>query len=170
MKNKTLIRLLVATALLILAVPAVGSAQLYNRGRVNDRARYDRDNRREDRRELRDALARLDNASARLETDVAATRGRRVPDGLLWVGNRDNNAVVEIRDFRRAVRQLRNASDGGRDLRGSYDEVRVVLDRGVRLDRYLRLRTGSTDVDADLSQIRSSLHLIADAYDMRVPY
>jgi hypothetical protein len=32
------------------------------------------------------------------------------------------------------------------------------------------LRTGSTDVDADLSQIRSSLHLIADAYDMRVPY
>jgi hypothetical protein len=166
MRNRILIRLLAATALLILAAPVVGSAQFYNRGQVNDRERYGRS----DRRDFQDAIARLDNASARLENDVATTRGRRALGGLLWVGNKDNTAVAEVRDFRRAVRQLRDASDRGRDLRRSYDEARVVLDRGVRLDRYLRLRTGSTDVDADLSQIRSSLHIIADAYNLRMPY
>ena len=49
------------------------------------------------------------------------------------------------------------------------DEAQMVLDRGAQLDRYLRLRTGSTNVDADLAEIRSNLHVIADAYglDMR---
>jgi hypothetical protein len=88
----------------------------------------------------------------------------------LWIGNTDNTAIAEVRDFRRAIRQLRNASAGGRDLSGSYDEARMVLDRGVQLDRYLRLRTGSTAVDYDLSELRSNLNLIANAYDLRMPY
>jgi hypothetical protein len=46
----------------------------------------------------------------------------------------------------------------------------MVLNRGVQLDRYLRLRTGSTSVDADLSDLRSSLHILADAYGLNVPY
>ena len=46
----------------------------------------------------------------------------------------------------------------------------MVVDQGVQLDRYLRLRTGSTNVDADLSDIRSNLHIIADAYNLRIPY
>ena len=163
MRNKILIRLLVAAALLILAFPVVAAAQSYNRGN-NDR--YDRF----DRRDVRDAIARLDNSSARLQNDVNIPRGRRVLGGLLWVGSTDNAAITEVRDFRHAIGQLRNASDGGRDLRNSYDEARMVLERGVQLDRYLRLRTGSTNVDADLSEIRSSLHIIADAYGMRMPY
>ena len=163
MRNKILIRLLMATALLILAFPVVASAQFYNR---SNRDRYDRS----DRRDVRDAIVRLDNSSARLENEVSIPRGRRVLGGLMWVGNTDNAAIAEVRDFRRAVRQLRYASGGGRDLRNSYDEARMVLDRGVQLDRYLRLRTGSTNVDADLSEIRSNLHVIADAYDMRMPY
>jgi hypothetical protein len=68
------------------------------------------------------------------------------------------------------VRQLRRASAGGRDLSGSYDEARNVIDQGMRLDRYLRLRTGRTDVDEELAQIRSSLHVIAEAYDMSIRY
>ena len=81
----------------------------------------------------------------------------------------DNNALVEVRDFRQAVRELRRISRGGSDLDNSMDEAQMVLDRGVQLDRYLRLRTGSTNVDADLAEIRSNLHVIADAYglDMR---
>ena len=90
--------------------------------------------------------------------------------GLLWVGEDNSASIAEVRDFRRAVRELRMASGGGRDLRSSYDQARMVLDRGVQLDRDLRLRSGRTTVDADLSEIRSSLHIIADAYDLRMPY
>ena len=159
MRNKILIRLLMATTLLLLAFPVVGSAQFYNRDR------YDRN----DRRDVHDAIVRLDNSSARLESDLSYSRGRRVL-GVFWVSNSDPNAVAQVRDFRRAVRQLRNASNGGRDLRGSYDEAQMVLDRGVQLDRYLRLRTGQPSVDADLAEIRSNLNLIANAYDLRMRY
>jgi hypothetical protein len=122
-----------------------------------------------DRRQLRQAINRLDNSAARLESDVNVTRGRRVL-GVFWVGSTDNSAVAQVRDFRRAVRQLRNASDNGRDLRDGYDEARMVLDRGIQLDRYLRLRTGSARVDADLSELRSNLQLLAEAYDLRLTY
>jgi len=144
-----------ATALLIFAIPVVASAQNY------DRYRYDRGA----RGDVRDAIQQLDNASVRLENDLSRTRGRRVL-GLFWVTNTDSAAVAQVRDFRSAVRQLRGASANGRDLRGSYDEAQVVVDQGMQLDRYLRLRTGRTDVDFELSEIRSSVHVIAEAYGM----
>jgi len=140
----------------------VASAQFYRSDRGYG---YDRD----DRRDVRDAIFRLDNSSTRLENDLNYAPGRRVL-GIFQFRTIDNTAIAEVRDFRRAVRQLRYASAGGRDLRDSYDEARMVLDRGVQLDRYLRLRTGSTSVDADLSEIRSNLHVIADAYGLSMPY
>ena len=76
--------------------------------------------------------------------------------------------MVEARDFRSAVRDLRRSLRGDFDLNDSQDEARVVLDRGIQLDRYLRLRTGSTSVDSDLADIRSSLHVIADAYGLNM--
>jgi hypothetical protein len=159
MRNKILIRLLMATALLILAFPVVASAQFYNRDR------YDRN----DRRDVRDAIMRLNNASARLESDLNYMGRRRVL-GIFTLTTSDPTAIAEVQEFRRAVRELRIASNNGRDLSGTYNEARMVLDRGVQLDRYLRLRTGSTSVDADLSEIRSNLHVIADAYNLRIPY
>ena len=161
MRNKVLIRILMATALLILAIPVVASAQIYNRSYEDDRYN-DRD--------VRDAIARLDNSSARLENDLNYGRSRPVFGGLFWVRTGvDTNAVAEVRDFRQAVRELRRSSRSGFDLDNSMDEAQMVLDRGAQLDRYLRLRTGSTNVDADLAEIRSNLHVIADAYglDMR---
>src|SRR5258708_381755 len=139
MKNKILIRLLMVTTLLILAIPVVASAQFYHLGG------YDRN----DWRDVHDAIVRLDNSSARLESDLSYQRGRRVL-GVFWVSNTDPNAAAQVRDFRRAVRQLRNASAGGRDLSSSYDEAQMVIDRGVQLDRYLRLRPGQATLDADL--------------------
>jgi hypothetical protein len=166
MQKNFLIRLALAIALLMFAIPVVASAQI----RIYERDRYDRSDR-YDRGALRSALAQLENSSARLENDLSATRGRRVLGGLFWVTSpRDTNAIAEVRDFRIAVRQLRRASAGGRDLGRSYDEARNVIDQGMRLDRYLRLRTGRTDVDEELAQIRSSLHVIADAYDMSIRY
>lgn len=165
MRQRLLIRFLMTTALLILSVPAVASAQIYDRYR-NDRIdRYDR----VDRNEVRDAIARLDNSSARLENNLSMTRGRRVL-GMFWVTSNDNTALAEIREFRRTVRQLRRASAGGRDLRNSYDEARMVVDQGTRLDRSLRLRTGRIDVDEELSELRSNLHVIAEAYGINRRY
>jgi len=170
MRKNILVRLGLAIALLMFAIPVVASAQIriYERDRYDRSDPYDRDY---DRGALRSAMAQLENSSARLESDLSATRGRRVLGGLFWVTSpTDTNAIAEVRDFRVAVRQLRRASAGGRDLSGSYDEARNVIDQGLRLDRYLRLRTGRTDVDEELAQIRSSLHVIADAYDMSIRY
>lgn len=166
MRKNILVRLGLAIALLMFAIPVVASAQI----QTYDRYGYERSGR-YDRGALRSALAQLDNSSARLESDLSATRGRRVLGGLFWVTSpTDSNAIAEVRDFRVAVRQLRRASAGGRDLNGSYDEARNVIDQGLRLDRYLRSRTGRADVDEELAQIRSSLHIIADAYDMNIRY
>jgi hypothetical protein len=161
MKHNNLIRILLAAALLIVAVPVIASAQIYNRD-----DRYDRSN----RFDVRDAIARLDNASARLQSDLYAGNERRVLGGLLSFRSVDNDAIAQARDFRRAVRDLRASARGGYALDRSVDEARVVLDQGVQLDRYLRLRTGQTSVDADLAEIRSDLRVIADAYGLSVPY
>jgi len=159
MRRNTL-RILLATALLICALPVLASAQIY------ERYNYDRSS----QRSVRDAVARLDNASARLENDLNYGRQRRVLGGLFWVNTVDSTAVVEARDFRIAVRDLRRSLRGGFDLDDSREEARVVLDRGMQLDRYVRLRTGSTSVDFDLADIRSSLHVIADAYGLNMGY
>ena len=169
MRYSILTKTLMATALLILAIPLGASAQVYNRDRYNNRDfnrdQYDRMN----RRDARVAINRLENSTARLENDLNFTTSRRVL-GIFQFRTVDNNAVAEVRDFRRAVRQLRNASNDGRALDNSVNEAQMVLNRGVQLDRYLRLRTGSTSVDSDLSDLRSSLHTLADAYGLNVPY
>jgi hypothetical protein len=164
MRNTTILGSLMAAALLVLLLPTGTSAQFYR-----DRY-YDRDqNEQFERGQLRNALARLDNSSARLQSDLRFSSTRRL-FGIFQYSTVDTNAVEQIRDFRRAVRQLRYSSANGRMLSGSVDEAQLVLERGVQLDRYLRLRSGSSAVDADLSDIRSALHVIADTYDLRMPY
>jgi hypothetical protein len=161
MRSKLLIKSLLATALLLMAIPVVASAQIYNRyDRYDQSSRWD----------IRQAIARLDNSSARLESDLNVGRQRTVLGGLLSFRTVDNQAVDEVRDFRLAVRDLRRALRNGASLESSVDEARYVLDRGVQLDRYLRLRTGRANVDADLADLRSNLHVIADAYGLSMRY
>ena len=167
MKHNILFKILMPAALLIVALPAIGSAQSYDRyDPYRDRDRYDQSN----RRDVHDAIMRLDNASARLQADLSAGGERSVLGGLLSFRSVDTEAIAEVRDFRRAVRDLRASSGSGFDLNESVDEARIVLDRGLQLDRYLRLRTGRPSIDADLADIRSDLHRIADAYALSVPY
>ena len=163
MKNNILIKTLLTVALLIVAAPAITSAQIYNRYEPN---RYDRSS----RQDVRDAINRLERASARLQSDVNAGRQRSVLGGILSFRTVDSAAVDQVRDFRQSVRDLRGATRGGSDFYNSSDEARAVLARGVELDRYLRLRTGRADVDADLAEIRSNLHVIAEAYGLGMPY
>ncbi len=164
MRNTTILGSLMAAALLLLLIPTGTSAQFY-RDRYYGRDQNDRF----ERMQLRNALARLDNSSARLQGDLRFRSRRRV-FGIFEYTTVDTNALEQVREFRRAVRQLRYSTDNGRTLNGSVDEAQAVLERGVQLDRYLRLRSGSTAVDADLSDIRSALHVIADTYDLRMPY
>lgn len=161
--NKNLLRIMMTFALLILAIPAVASAQVYRRN--VDRYGYNRT----DRRDVRDAINRLDSSSAQLERDLNNGRSRSVLGGLFLVRNVDENAVAEVRNFRQAVRDLRRSFRGDA-LNNSADEARIVIDRGMQMDRYLRLRTGNANVDADLADLRSSLHLLAEAYDMNLRY
>jgi hypothetical protein len=165
MKNNILIRILLAAALLIVAAPVIATAQIYQRYDPY-RQGYDRSS----RQDVRDAINRLDRAGARLQADVNSGQQRRVLGGILSFRTVDNDAVYQVRDFRNAVRDLRAAARGGFDLNGSIDEARAVVARGVELDRYLRLRTGRADVDADLAQIRSDLHVIAEAYGLGLRY
>jgi hypothetical protein len=163
MKHKVLIRPLLVAALVIVAVPLAASGQSY--AQSYDIDRYDRAN----PRDVRAAINRLESSSARIESDLNYAPNRKVL-GIFELRTTDSNAIAQVRDFRRAVRNLRDNSDNGRALNSSTDEARLVLESGVQLDHYLRLRTGSTRVDADLSDLRSSLHTLADAYDLNVPY
>ncbi len=160
MRRKLVITSLIAAMLLILGLPIAAGAQDY---RYYDNRDYARDN----RRDVRDALRRLDNSSARLESDLNYNTGRRV-FGFFWV--RDNTGVMEARDFHRAVRNLWNASNGGRDLSNSYDEARVVLDMGARLDRDLTFRNNNGRLDSDLAEIRANLRTIGDVYNLSMRY
>jgi hypothetical protein len=165
MRSKILIRIFMAAALLVVAIPVVASAQIYNRD--YDRS-YNRD--RYGQRDLRNVFARLDNATARLESDLNVGRNRRVLGGLFSFRDVDTNAIAQVRDFRQAVRELRRNSRSGYSLDDSRDEARMVIEQGVRLDRNLRLRSGSANVDADFADIRSNLNLIANAYGLSLRY
>jgi hypothetical protein len=168
MRHNILVKLLIAAALLILAIPIGVSGQVYrdrSNDRYNNRDQYDR----VDRRDVLVAINRLESSSNRLENDLNYTPGRRIL-GIFQLRTTDSNAVEQVREFRRAVRMLRNSSDNGRAPNRSVGEAQMVLNRGAQLDRYLRLRTGSSRVDEDLSELRSNLHTLADAYGLTVPY
>jgi len=157
-----------ATALLVLAIPAVTSAQNY-RDRIHDRDQYDRDQYdRIDTRQIQRTISRLDNTSRRLEDDLRYAPARRVL-GIFQYRTIDTDAIAEVQDFREAVRQLRSSTDYGAFNR-SVDEAQVVLDRGVRLEHYLRGRSNSSRMDADLSDLDSNLRMIANVYGLRMPY
>lgn len=159
MRTRNLLRLLMTIAILLLAIPVTTSAQIYQRG-------YDR----LDRRDVRDAVNQLNNSSVQLERDLSAGRQRRILGGVFSYSTVDSTAVAEVREFRRAVAELRRSVRGDFSLDSSRDEARAVINRGIQLDRYLRLRTGSTSVDAELASMRSSLHVLAEAYDINRRY
>ncbi|HXM51542.1 MAG TPA: hypothetical protein VN956_27115, partial [Pyrinomonadaceae bacterium] len=108
MRHNILTKPLMAAALLILAIPLGASAQVYRDqyNRYDNQDRYDRVN----RQDTRMVINRLEGLSARLENDVNFTPSRRVL-GIFQFRTVDSDAVAQVRDFRRAVRQLRNNTD-----------------------------------------------------------
>src|SRR6266853_984647 len=126
MRHNILTKPLMAAALLILAIPLGASAQVYRDqyNRYDNQDRYDRVN----RQDTRVVINRLEGLSARLENDVNFTPSRRVL-GIFHFRTVDSDALAQVRDFRRAVRQLRNNTDW-RDQNRGINEAQMVLDRG----------------------------------------
>ena len=150
MRRNMLLKSLITAAFLVLAIPLAALGQ-YDR--------FDRD------RDLRGAIARLDNASIRFQND-ANWRPRGVAG--FFVSVRDNNAVAEARDFRRALSVLRERSDNGRDLDRSVEAAQMVLNRGAALhDAALRNNNGR--LESDWAEMRQELRTIADVYGLEMP-
>lgn len=151
---------LVAFSLLILALPAVASAQWRN-DRDDDRNNnygYGNNN-----RNLKATIKNLKNRSKRFEK----TLERALDNDYNYRNNRNNrNDYLEdlAKDFRRAVNRLDDNFDNRRNNNNS-EEVRRVLQIGSQLDRALSRARLGYDVQSEWNWIRQDLRVLADAYN-----
>ena len=162
-----------AFALMILALPTVASAQWGGRDRDDDygNGRYNRN--------IRGTLQSLKNRARNFEQATNRAEDRRDDRrndrddarwGGIWNGNgnRRGGNVGRIEDladrFRRATDDLADSYGNGRNLNGSRDEARRVLDIGNQIENELRNLRGGRNLDRQWSQIRSDLNVISSVY------
>ena len=143
-----------AFALMILALPTVASAQWGGRDRDDDygNGRYNRN--------IRGTLQSLKNRARNFEQATNRAEDRR--------DDRRSGNVGRLEDladrFRRATDDLADSYGNGRNLNGSRDEARRVLDIGNQIENELRNLRGGRNLDRQWSQIRSDLNVIASVY------
>ena len=165
-----------AFALMILALPTVASAQWGGRDRDDDyygNGRYNR-NIRGTLQSLRNKARNFENQTNRVEDRRDDRRNDRDDDrwGGIWNGNGNRNRrggnigrIEDLADrFRRATDDLADEYGNGRNLNGSRDEARRVLDIGSQIENELRNLRGGRGLDRQWSQIRHDLNVIADVY------
>ena len=159
-----------AFALMFLALPSVASAQWGGRDRDDDNGngRYNRN--------IRGTIQSLKNRARNFEQQTNRAEDRRDDRDDRWGGggiwgnnrNRRNGDVGRLEDladsFRRATDRLEDAYGNGRNLNGSRDEARRVLDIGSQIENELRNLRGGRNLDRQWSQIRRDLNIIADVY------
>ena len=162
-----------AFALMILALPTVASAQWGGRDRDDDygNSRYNRN--------IRGTLQSLKNRARNFEQATNRAEDRRDDRrndrddarwGGIWNGNgnRRGGNVGRLEDladrFRRATDDLADEYGNGRNLNGSRDEARRVLDIGNQIENELRNLRGGRNLDRQWSQIRSDLNVISSVY------
>ena len=148
---KRLVFLFGVFALTLLALPAIGTAQNYERDR-------DRDSR-EDKRELKLSVQRVDRLSGQLKNDMDHALDRSRLDGRERE-DRINNLVSE---FHSAAARFRDKFDGGH-FRRAQNEADQMLTLGWRLDEMVSRHELGDRVESKWSQIRSDLQAIQDAY------
>ena len=157
-----------AFALMFLALPSVASAQWGGRDRDDDyygNGRYNR-NIRGTLQSLKSKARNFENATNRAE-DRRDDRDDRW-GGIWGNGGRRNGDVGRIEDladrFRKATDKLENEYGNGRNLNGSRDEARRVLDLGSQIENELRNLRGGRNLERQWSQIRRDLDVVADVY------
>lgn len=174
MRKRDLIKSIIVAALFALCLPAVAAAQGtydpwgrpdYRRDRdyrrdgdsnYEDYDRYDR----YDRRYLRDAIRRLDRLSSQFQHDLDRAADRSGEEDT----RHEHHMNADAREFHRAVRDLKDSFDDGRDLGRSQGAAQVVLDTGAHLERVARHHFYDDRLDSEWSEIRQNLRVIADAY------
>ena len=157
-----------AFALMFLALPSVASAQWGGRDRDDDRygnGRYNR-NIRGTLQSLKNKARNFENATNRAEDRRDDRDDRR---GGIWGNNRRGNGDVgrleDLADrFRKATDKLADEYGNGRNLNGSRDEARRVMEIGNQIENEIRNLRGGRNLDRQWSQIRSDLNVVADVY------
>ncbi|MBX3266021.1 MAG: hypothetical protein KF831_04880 [Acidobacteria bacterium] len=181
-----------AFALAVMALPTVASAQwrdrdrdrnddYYGRGSYNrnirgtlenlkNRARnFERttdriEDRRNDRRDDRDD--RWGRRDRNDRNDRWGGRDRNDRWGGNWGGRNGNVSRLEdLADrFRRATDDLRDEYGNGRNLNGSRDEARRVLDLGREIEQEMRSVRVSRQAQNEWNRIRQDLNVVAQVY------
>lgn len=159
-----------AFALLILGLPAIASAQWnggYGNGGYGNGGYNNNRNLRSVVRNLKNRAENFERAADRYD-DRRDDRDNRGWGG--WGNNRNNNYSGNLENlaeqFKDATDDLEDAFGRGRNLNGSSDEARRVLDIASRIDQelYNSRRRGGNNVEGQWNSMRQDLNVLADAY------
>lgn len=171
MKRLRNIGAIFAFSLLVLALPAVASAQWRDRDRDDDyygNSRYNRN--------IRGTVQNLKNRARNFERQTNRIEDRdddrddrwRNRRGGGWNNNGDIDRIEDLADrFKKATDDLADEYGNGRNLNNSRDEAQRVLDIGSEIDQVLYSRRGNNNLQREWNQIRNDLRVLEDAYGYR---
>lgn len=165
-----------AFSLVVLALPSVASAQWggYGNGRNDDYYGNNRNNR--NNRNIQATVRNLKNRARNFERVVDRWDDRRDDrrdrDRDRWGGWGNNNGGYYSGNLEGLANSFKNAADDfadeygrGRNLNGSADEARRLLDIGRQIDQQLyNGGRGNNRLANEWSQIRYDLQVVADVY------
>jgi hypothetical protein len=157
---------ILALSMVVLILPSVVAAQGRNRNDNDDdyyrNGSYNRN--------IRGTIQNLKNRARNFERRLDKVDDRRDDDR--W-GNNNNNRrrndnLGELADrFVRATDDLADEYGNGRDLRGSRDEARRVLDIGSQIENVMyRSRSGGRQVSNEWDKISYDLRVLANTYGL----
>jgi len=151
---------LFAFALMALVLPSIASAQYGGYGYPNGgygSGRYNRD--------IRGNLDNLKDRAKDFEHQVDRGRNDYGSWGSWGRRGTDDRRLRELADeFTDATKDLRNEYGRGRDLRGSENEARRVLDIASQIDNELYRSGVNRNAQNQWNQIRYDLRVVADTY------
>ena len=168
MKRFTNLASILALSMVVLILPAVASAQWRNgngngNGNNDDYYRNGSYN-----RNLRGTIQNLKNRARNFERRLDRVDDRRDDDRWGNNNNRRFDSLEQLADrFARATNDLANEYGNGRDLNGSRNEARRVLDIGSQIDNILyRSRSGNRQVANEWDKISYDLRVLAQTYGL----
>jgi len=154
-----------AASVLAFCLPVVAAAQWGgypdNRNPDNSYPSRSRENGLNDDRYLRNSVQQLDRLAKDFENDMDRALDHSRADGT----RREDEINNVVKDFRRAVGNLKSRVGNGRDLDRSMNEAERVLQLADQVDRYGARRLDSR-TSSEWSQIQSELRTISDVYGL----
>lgn len=176
MKRFTSIASIFALSLVILALPAITSAQWRDRDHDDDDhyGRNDDDyyrNSRHNGRNIRGTIQSLRNRARNFERRLDRIDDRRDDrwdrrDNRWGRRDRYDNLEALADQFTHATDELADEYRNGRDRRDGRDEARRVLDIGSQIESILNQRRVNRQISNDWNQISYDLRTIANFYGM----